>query len=325
MDTLHIWEVFCGSFIIVNENLQDELKKFNKKVSSYIDASYNVVKANELINIWLKSCDIALKSVNVLGNMYFLMDGSDLDDLCLWIYNKRTFCCDKEVTIENLLQPSEPKNGIPVPEDNVLRCLEETDENLSDGIHIDAVENEQISQICYIPVCKEWQKDHCNLLRLPYIHGNMEHHTIHVMVSVNHCPSSTTRIVPDGDCFFRALSFSLTGSQDYHQEVRLLVTTYMIDNAANPQLSCLINDGETIDTYIEQSEMQLLGTRATEIEIIASVLLLQTTIYVYGPCGKINKWQKHAFHSCETEANIHYNECIYITNVFNHFETVKRI
>ena len=148
-------EVFCGSFIIVNENLQHEFKKFNKKVSSYIDASYNVVKANELINIWLNSCDIALKSVNVLGNMYFLMDGSDLDDLCLWIYNKRTFCCDKEVTIENLLQPSEPKNGIPVPEDNVLRCLEETDENLSDGIHIDAVENEQISQICYIPVCKE--------------------------------------------------------------------------------------------------------------------------------------------------------------------------
>ena len=101
-------EVFCGSFIIVNENLQDEFKKFNKKVSSYIDASYNVVKANELINIWLKSCDIVLKSMNVLGNMYFLMDGSDLDDLCLWIYNKRTFCCDKEVPIENLLQPSEP-------------------------------------------------------------------------------------------------------------------------------------------------------------------------------------------------------------------------
>ena len=98
-------------------------------------------------------------------------------------------------------------------------------EILSDGIHIDAVENEQISQICYIPVCKEWQKDHCNLLGLPYIHGNMEHHTTHVMVSVNHCPSSTTRIVPDGNCFFRALSFSLTGSQDYHQEVRLLVTT----------------------------------------------------------------------------------------------------
>ena len=82
-------EVFCGSFIVVNDNLQDEFKEFTKRVSSYIGASYNVVKANELIRIWLKSCDITLKSVNVLGNMYFLMDGSDLDDLYAYGYIAR--------------------------------------------------------------------------------------------------------------------------------------------------------------------------------------------------------------------------------------------
>ena len=60
-----------------------------------------------------------------------------------------------------------------VPEDNVLRCLEETDENLSDDIHIDKVENEHTPQIGYIPVCTEWQKDQCNLLGLPFIHGIM--------------------------------------------------------------------------------------------------------------------------------------------------------
>ena len=161
-------------------------------------------------------------------------------------------------------------------------------------------------------------------LGLPYIHGNIEHHTTQVMVPVNLCPSSTARIVADGNCFFRSLSFVLTGSQDYHQEVRLLVTTYMIDNTGNPQLSSLIKDGERMENYIEQSKMQLLGTWATEIEIIASALLFQTTIYVYGPCGKSNKWQKHAFES-EKEANIHYNECIYITNISNHFETVKKM
>ena len=116
----------------------------------------------------------------------------------------------------------------------------------------------------------------------------------------------------------------LIGSQDYHQEVRLLVTTYMIDNTGNPQLSSLFKDGERMENYIEKSKMQLLGTWATEIEIIASTLLLQTTIYVYGPCGKSNKWQKHAFES-EEEASIHYNECIYITNISNHFETVKKM
>lgn len=28
----------------------------------------------------------------------------------------------------------------------------------------------------------------------------------------------------------------------------------------------MVNDGEALDTYIEQSEMQLLDTRATEID-----------------------------------------------------------
>ena len=64
--------------------------------------------------------------------------------------------------------------------------------------------------------------------------------------------------------FSRSLSFVLTGSQDYHQEVRLLVTTYMIDYTGNPQLSSLIQDGERMENYIEQSKMQLLGTWATE-------------------------------------------------------------
>ena len=40
---------------------------------------------------------------------------------------------------------------------------------------------------------------------------------------------------------------------------------YMVDNSFNPQLSCLLNDSETMDSYIEQSKMQLLVTWATEI------------------------------------------------------------
>ena len=38
----------------------------------YIGTSNNMVKANELLKIWLKSCDISLKFVNlnVLGTLY---------------------------------------------------------------------------------------------------------------------------------------------------------------------------------------------------------------------------------------------------------------
>ena len=203
------------------------------------------------------------------------------------------------------MQPSEPKNSISVPEDNVLLCFEE---NASDDILMRIVENEQISQICYMPVCKEWQKNRCNSLGLPYIHGNIEHHTTKVMVPVNLCPSSTARIVADGNCFFRSLSFVLTGSQDYHQEVRLLVTTYMIDNTGNPQLSSLIKDGERMENLHElKSSLQLCYFKLQSM----SMDLLE----------RVTSGKKHAFES-EEEANIHYNECIYITNVSNHFENV---
>ena len=84
----------------------------------------------------------------------------------------------------------------------------------------------------------------------------------------------------------------------------------MVDNLADPQLSCFLN-GETMDSYIEQSHMQSLGAWATEIEIIAAASLLQTTIYVYGPCRKMNKWQKYTTHIEKTDDN--------------HFETVKRM
>ena len=38
-----------------------------------------MVKANELLKNWLKPYDVSLKSVNILGSLYLLMDGSDLD------------------------------------------------------------------------------------------------------------------------------------------------------------------------------------------------------------------------------------------------------
>ena len=62
---------FCGNFIISNENLQD--KNSVQEVVHTFGASYNMVKANELPKIWLISCDISLKSMNVLGS---LMDSS---------------------------------------------------------------------------------------------------------------------------------------------------------------------------------------------------------------------------------------------------------
>ena len=50
----------------------------------------------------------------------------------------------------------------------------------------------------------------------------------------------TTRIKGDGNCFFRAISQVLTGSQEDHQEFRTLATSYLLENAtSNKMLSAL--------------------------------------------------------------------------------------
>ena len=58
--------------------------------------------------------------------------------------------------------------------------------------------------------------------------------------------------------------------------------------------------------------------------LILTFMVMLQTIYVYGPCGKMNKWQKHTSHKAKTD-DTHCNECIYINNIGKHFETVKRM
>lgn len=33
-------------------------------------------------------------------------------------------------------------------------------------------------------------------------------------------PVHASKIISDGNCFFRAISFAITGSQDHHHEIR---------------------------------------------------------------------------------------------------------
>ena len=150
----------------------------------------------------------------------------------------------------------------------------------------------------------------------------MKHHTTHVMVSVNHCPSSTTRIVPDGNCFFQTLSFTLTSSQEHHHEVRLLVTTYMIDNSANPQLSCFINDGETVDTYKEQSRCSYWVHGLLKLKSLLQSYYFKPQSMSMDLVERLTNGKNMQFiHACETEVDI-ITMNVYISN---YFETVKRM
>ena len=99
-----------------------------------------------------------------------------------------------------------------------------------------------LDAITYNPVCRDWQISRCNSLGLNFHYGNNPHHGAarNEMIGISQRPIRTGRISADGNCFFRCISFINTGSQDYHEDLRLLVTTYMAHNSSNDKLSILL-------------------------------------------------------------------------------------
>ena len=149
---------------------------------------------------------------------------------------------------------------------------------------------------------------------------NHSHLTQPSMIAVSHCPLATARIAADGNCFFQSVSLAVTGSQEFHEELRLLITTYMIHKSTDPILSSLGSPDGSVESYMKRSRMQTLGTWATELEVIAAASLLNTTIYIY---AETFKWLKQS--PQETKLGLHQDEGIHITNFNKHFETVKKM
>ena len=119
-----------------------------------------------------------------------------------------------------------------------------------------------------------------------------------------------------------AISQVLSGTHEDHQEVRALVTSYMLENAtSNKMLSALLGSMTTMMQYLKKTKMCNLSVWATGMEIIATASILHTTIYVYSPSGATNKWLRHQLEVAFNDT--HHNEAIYITNISSHFETVK--
>ena len=85
-----------GDFVIVNEDHQEEFDKFKDKVFTILAVSSTsaprVIKATDLINIWMQLRKTSLQSVHFLGEMYYFIPPAQMDHLCQWIYDARDHC-----------------------------------------------------------------------------------------------------------------------------------------------------------------------------------------------------------------------------------------
>ena len=94
-------------------------------------------------------------------------------------------------------------------------------------------------------------------------------------------PKNTRSIEKDGNCLFRSLSFSISGSEDYHSEMRKKICEFETKNFKD----LLLPQGEN---YVLKEKMMGDTVWGTNYEIAAAAKILQTTIHVF---TQLDRWK----------------------------------
>ena len=239
----------------------------------------------------------------------------------LKIYHKRpkmdgSTCGPQGIDTADVISPDP---GLPTVMSNDLVQTDKPDDSATteDDITVTAVDSSE-PHFGFVPTSVAWRKYHATRLKLP----NPRKMKIRQKQTVLTVPKTVDRIKGDGNCFFRAMSLEITGSQSSHPQVRELTVRFLCDPKHAKAFSNY--NGSPIMTYLESNRMADDGTWATDVEILAMATLLQTTIFVYTQLQNHKKWLPYQplFHISSVQKLE--GQSIYLSNLCAHFERIVR-
>lgn len=134
----------------------------------------------------------------------------------------------------------------------------------------------------------------------------------HTASGVLGAPCKNVKIKSDGNCFFRAVSEALCGTEEYHEPIRNAVMQQLLSKQ-HTYRSILRMCYRSVSEYITKSKMTCLGSWATEVEIQAAADMLGVSIYTY----YTNRWIEYRSNGLQVS-----RQGIYLENSRNHYETV---
>lgn len=120
------------------------------------------------------------------------------------------------------------------------------------------------------------KKDLCQKMNVPDISDSA---AMQFSRSTMTTPRQEKKILGDGNCFFRAVSFCLTNSEDFYNVMRSAVCQHSIGK--KELFEPFLNGEQSIDNHLKSSKMSQEGTWATEVEIFDTAHLLNIDIYIY--------------------------------------------
>ena len=106
------------------------------------------------------------------------------------------------------------------------------------------------------------------LINIPQVQSNCTKKYINIGGPLSGAPKSIKKISrADHNCYFQVISFAISGSKEYHKNVRNALCNFI--SLFNYQLSPFLSEGEG-EGYLKSTDMQKFGTWATETEILAT-------------------------------------------------------
>jgi len=135
---------------------------------------------------------------------------------------------------------------------------------------------------------------------------------------------SKRSIIGDGNCYFRCLSYALTGNENtHHRDLRQRVAQFERQNQTSVEAH--VWTGDTVEGHI--SRVSVVGSYARETDILALAAMLNVNIYVYQKQGNSWSWCKYSpGQFLASDDRVEAVDGIYLVNTnSNHFDIVNGI
>lgn len=138
-------------------------------------------------------------------------------------------------------------------------------------------------QVKYILPEKKWMESSCNFFKITDCpndskfskapNGQFNRHKGPKKQNIH-------KIIGDGNCLFRALSFAVTGNQKSFKKIRAAIVQLMEKNE-DPNLVELMDNCSSVEEYLNKSKMKEDKTWGTDIEILIFARMLNCVVYLW--------------------------------------------
>ena len=171
------------------------------------------------------------------------------------------------------------------------------------------------NEMCGRHLTKMDQISMCTKLGVKRFRDNLHHGK-----EITGRPTRCHRIKRDGNCFFRAISFSVCNHENRHAQFREKICGHALENG--DILKSVLRDGDdSTNSYMTRTKMNKSGTWASEVEIFTASHLLKCNIYIFDQQSQ--KWLLFSPRNIDKESRSEIQGSIFLNHVDkNHYNVV---